>query len=140
MLDIDATVIVTFVLVWVLVWILTKVFFRPLRKVMDEREDKLQTDLGLAQAALDESARRLHEVEVGLRSSRQEAEDIRAECELEALKEKSKLVAEAGAAAKAEIESARAAFEAEVTRLKEELRAKAGPLAEKIERKLLSRS
>jgi len=140
MLDIDASVIVTFVLVWVLVWVLTRVFFKPLRKVMDEREQKLQGDLRRAQSALDESARRLHEVETGLRAARQEAEDIRARIELEALKEKSKLVAEAGAAAKAEIDNARAAFEAEVARLKEELRAEAGPLASKIEEKLLSRS
>lgn len=139
MLDIDATVIVTFVLVWVLVLVLTKVFFRPLRKVMDEREEKLRSDLGRAQSALDETARRLHEVEAGLRAARQEAEDIRAQIEMEALKEKSKLVAEAGAAAKSEIENARAAFEAEVARLKEELRAEAGPLAVKIEEKLMKR-
>lgn len=139
MLDIDATVIVTFVLVWVLVLVLTKVFFRPLRKVMDEREEKLRGDLGRAQSALDETARRLREVETGLRAARQEAEDIRAQIEMEALKEKSKLVAEAGAAAKSEIDNARAAFEAEVARLKEELRAEAGPLAAKIEEKLMKR-
>jgi F-type H+-transporting ATPase subunit b len=140
MLEIDATVFVTFALVWILVLVLTKVFFRPLRKVMDEREDKLRGDLSRAQSALDESARRLHQVEESLRAARREAEDIRDKFELEALKEKTKLLAEAGAAAKAEIDSARAAFEAEVARLKEELRAQAGPLAAKIEEKILSRS
>ena len=140
MLDIDATVIVTFILVWVLVAVLSRVFFKPLKKVMDEREKKLRGDLNAAQSALEESARRLRDVEAGLRSARQEAEEIRGRIELEALKEKTRIVAEAGAAAKVEIENARAAFEAEVARLKEELRAEAEPLAAKIEQKLMGRS
>ena len=36
MLDIDATVLVTFILVWILVLVLTRVFFKPLKKVMDD--------------------------------------------------------------------------------------------------------
>jgi len=140
MLDIDATVIITFALVWILVIVLSKVFFKPLRKVMDEREHRLKGDLNKAQSALDESARRLRDVENGLRAARLEAEDIRNRIELEALREKSRLAAETGAAAKAQIEQARAAFEAEVDRLKSELRAEAEPLAAKIEEKLVGRS
>lgn len=140
MLDIDASVIVTFILIWILVLVLTRVFFRPLRKVMDERERRLRGDLNAAQSALEETARRLVEVEAGIKAARLEAEQSRDRIELEALREKSRLTAEASALAKAEIESARASFEAEVARLKEELRAEAEPLAKKIEEKLMSRS
>ncbi|MHB8055041.1 MAG: ATP synthase F0 subunit B [Candidatus Aminicenantales bacterium] len=139
MLEIDATVLVTFVLVWVLVIILGRVFFKPLRKVMDERETRLRGDLNAAQASMDETARQLREVEAGLKAARLEAEETRNRFELEALKGKSRLIAEAGAAAKAEIDSARAEFEAEIARLKEELRAEAAPLAAKIEEKILGR-
>jgi len=139
MLEIDATVLVTFVLVWILVIILTRVFFKPLRKVMDERETRLRGDMSAAQASMDESARQLREVEAGLKAARLEAEETRNRFELEALKEKSRLIAEAGASAKAEIDSARADFEAEIARLKEELRAEAAPLAAKIEEKILGR-
>ena len=140
MLEIDATVIVTFILVWVLVFVLTRVFFKPLRKVMDEREKRLQDDRAAAQSNLDETARRLKEVEAGLKAARLEAEEIRGRVELEALREKNRMIADAGIAAKTEIENARAALEAEVVRLKEELRAEAVPLAAQIEKKLMGRS
>ncbi len=139
MLEIDATVLVTFVLVWILVIILTRVFFKPLRKVMDERETRLRGDMNAAQASMDEAARQLREVEAGLKAARLEAEETRNRFELDALKEKSRLIAEAGASAKAEIDKARADFEAEIARLKEELRAEAAPLAAKIEEKILGR-
>lgn len=139
MLEIDATVLVTFVLIWILVIVLSRVFFKPLRKVMDDREARLRGDLNAAQASMDETARRLRDVEAGLKAARTEAEEIRAKFELEALKEKNQMVAEAGAAAKAEIDSARAEFEAEIGRLKEELRAEAAPLAAKIEEKILGK-
>lgn len=137
MLEIDASVLVTFALIWILVIVLSRVFFKPLRKVMDEREERIRGDLNAAQAGMDETARRLRDVEAGLKAARLEAEETRARFELEALKEKNRMVAEAGAAAKAEIESARAEFEAEIERLKEELRAEAAPLAAKIEEKIL---
>lgn len=140
MLEIDATVIVTFILVWVLVFVLTRVFFKPLRKVMDEREKRLQDDRAAAQSNLDETARRLKEVEAGLKAARLEAEEIRGRVEFEALREKNRMIADAGIAAKTEIENARAALEAEVVRLKEELRAEAVPLAAQIEKKLMGRS
>jgi len=139
MLEIDATVIVTFVLVWILVFVLNRVFFKPLRKVMDKREKRLQDDITATQSNLDETARRLKDVETGLKAARLEAEEIRGRVEFEALKEKNRMITDAGVAAKTEIENARVAFEAEVTRLKEELRAEAVPLAAKIEEKLMSR-
>jgi F-type H+-transporting ATPase subunit b len=139
MLEIDATVLVTFVLVWILVIILTRVFFKPIRKVMDERETRMRGDMNAAQASMDEAARQLREVEAGLKAARLEAEETRDHFELDALKEKSRLIAEAGASAKAEIDNARADFEAEIARLKEELRAEAAPLAAKIEEKILGR-
>jgi F-type H+-transporting ATPase subunit b len=139
MLEIDATVLVTFILVWILVIILTRVFFKPIRKVMDERETRMRGDMNAAQASMDEAARQLREVEAGLKAARLEAEETRDHFELDALKEKSRLIAEAGASAKAEIDNARADFEAEIARLKEELRAEAAPLAAKIEEKILGR-
>lgn len=140
MLEIDASVFVTFVLVWILVFVLNRVFFKPLRGVMDAREKRLQDDMAAAQSNLDETARRLKAVEAGLKAARLEAEETRDRVELEALREKNRLITEAGQAAKTEIENARAAFAAEVARLKEDLRVEAVPLSEKIEEKLLHRS
>jgi F-type H+-transporting ATPase subunit b len=139
MLEIDATVIVTFLLIWILVLILTRVFFKPIKKVMDERETRLKDDRTAAQSSLEEAARKFQGIDAELKSVRLAAEKARGEIEVEALRGKTRLLAEAGATAKSEIEKARSAFEAEVARLKEELRAEAAPLAERIEKKLLSR-
>jgi len=137
MLEIDATFLVTFALVWILVVVLTRVFWKPLRKVMEERKKGLEDDRAAAQAGLDEVARSLQEIDRTMKSARREAERLRSDLEAEALKEKTRLIAEAGAAATAEVDRARAELEAEVARLKEELRAQAGPLAEEIEKKLV---
>jgi len=139
MLEIDASVIVTFLLIWILVLILTRVFFKPIRKVMDERETRLKGDRTAAQSSLEEAAREFQGIEAELKSARLAAEKARGEIEVEALRGKTRLLAEAGAMAKFEIEKARSVFEVEVARLKDELRAKAAPLAEQIEKKLLSR-
>jgi F-type H+-transporting ATPase subunit b len=140
MLQIDASFLVTFALVWLLVVVLTRVFWKPIRKVMDERRNRLEADRAAALTSLDEVARGLQEVDRAIRSARIEAERLRADVEGGALREKSRLVAEAGAAAKAEMDRARAELAAEVGRLKDELRAQAGPLAEAIEKKLLEPS
>lgn len=138
MLEIDATFLVTFALVWILVVILTRVFWKPLRKVMDDREKGLERDRAAIQASLDAVSRTFQEVDRAIKAARTEAERLRSEIETEALKEKTRLLAEAGAAAKDEVGRARAELEAEVARLKEELRAQAAPLAERIEKKLLN--
>jgi F-type H+-transporting ATPase subunit b len=140
MLDIDATVLVTFALVWILVLVMTRVFFKPLKKIMDERDARLRDDRASTQTSLEDAARGLQSIETGLKAARLAAEKVRAEIEVEALRGKSRLLAEAGAAAKSEIEKAQAVFEAEVSRLKDELRAEAAPLAARIENKLLSRT
>ncbi|MBM3294996.1 MAG: ATP synthase F0 subunit B [Candidatus Aminicenantes bacterium] len=137
MLQIDATFLVTFALVWILVVVLTRVFWKPIRRVMDERRSRLEKDRAAAQAGLDEVARGLEEIDRSIKAARLEAERLRAEIEGQAFKEKARLLAEAGAAAKDEVERARAELAAEVDRLKDELRAQAGPLAEGIEKKLV---
>jgi F-type H+-transporting ATPase subunit b len=140
MLEIDGTILVTFALVWALVFILSRVFWKPLRKVMGDREDRLREDRAAAQASLDAVARSLQDIDLTIKTARSEAERLRSDLEAEALKEKSRLVAEAAAAARNEVEKARVELEAEVARLKNELRAQAGPLAERIEKKLLNPS
>ena len=137
MLEIDATILVTFFLVWILVVVLTKVFWKPVVKTMDERDRRLSDDRAAAQAGLDAVARGSREAERTIKAARIEAERLRSEIEADALKEKAALIAAAGVAAKEEIERARATLGVEVGRLKEELRAQTADLAVRIEKKLL---
>jgi F-type H+-transporting ATPase subunit b len=138
MLEIDATVLVTFILVWILVFVLSRVFWKPLGKVMSERDQQLQGDRAAAKSGLDAVALSIQKADRTIKAARIEAERLRSDIEAEALKDKAALLAEAGAAAKSEVGRARATLEAEVERLKEELRARTGDLAVRIEKKLLS--
>lgn len=137
MLEINGTLLVTFALVWILVLVLTRVFFRPLQKVRSDRAAKLGDDREASRSALDENARGLRDVENALKAARAQGFRIRDEFEVEAFKEKSRLLAEVGQAAKAEVEKARAEMNRELDGLKADLASRAKDLADQIERRLL---
>ncbi len=137
MLDINATFLVTFAVVWILVLILGKVFFRPYQKFREEREGRVTADRQASQQASEQNRRSLHDIDVSVKAARAAASRIREDLEAEALREKTRLLNEVGAAAKAEVEGARIRLLGELDGLKAELRAKAGGLAEAIEKRLL---
>ena len=44
MLDLDSSVLMVFALIWILMVILNRLFFRPVGKVIQERESKIEQD------------------------------------------------------------------------------------------------
>src|SRR5512137_2950227 len=138
MLEIDGTVVITFAVLWILVLVLNKIFFKPLQKIRTDRDSLLQGDRDGARAAADACASSLQSVDQALRDARTAAERLRSELEAEAIREKGRLLSEAGAAAKGEIEAARGEIGRQISGLKAELKAQAEGLAEQIERRLLS--
>lgn len=137
MLQIDLTVLVTFFVVWILVFVLTRIFWRPMMKAIDDRKAHLRSDQDSARAntaAVEDGFRR---IDASLKAARTAADWAREELEVEALKEKTRLLAEVGAAAKAQTDLAKADLNDELTRLRAELDGKAGELASRIEARLL---
>jgi F0F1-type ATP synthase membrane subunit b/b' len=137
MLEIDGTVLVTFALVWILVVFLTKFFFKPLQKIRSERSARLDGDREASRRAESEGAKDLRHVEQSLKAAREAADKIRDDLELEALREKSRLLSEVGLAAKAEVDKAKDEMAREVDGLKAKLAAEAQSLSEAIEARLL---
>ena len=137
MLEINATFLVTFAVVWLLVLILGKGFFRPYQKLRAERASRLDADRQASELASEQNQRRLQEVEQSVKAARAAAFRIREDLEAEALKEKTRLLNEVGAAGKAEVEAARAELARELGGLQEDLRSRAAGLAEAIEKRLL---
>ncbi len=137
MLSIDATVIVVFALVWILVVILSRIFFKPILKVLDERASRIARDKAAASESLEAYERDLRRVEEGLKEARAAAEAIRSAAESEALKEKSRLVREVQAEGRAEVQKAKAELLREVDNLKKELDKETAEIAGSIERKIL---
>jgi F0F1-type ATP synthase membrane subunit b/b' len=137
MLEIDGTVLITFALVWILVFFLTRFFFRPLQKIRSERAARLDGDHDASRRAEADGAKGLREVEQSLKAARAAADKIRDDLEVEALREKSRLLSEVGLAAKAEVDKARDELAREIDGLKAQLAAEAQSLSEAIEARLL---
>lgn len=138
MLQIDGTFLVVFVIIWILLFVLKRIFWSPMAGLVREREAKVEGDRTAARKGLDGYEQGLRKIESTLKSARLAAEKAREDLEAEAVKEKSRILAEAGALAKAEIEKARAALEGEIARLKGELGSEAVRLAGEIEKRLLN--
>ena len=137
MLNINATAIVIFLIVWVLVLVLTRIFFKPVLRILDERSGRIARDKAAAAAALGSYENDLRRVEEGLKEARAAADAIRSTAETEALKEKSRLVREVQAEGRAEIEKAKQELLREMEMLKKELDARTAEIAESIEKRIL---
>ncbi len=138
MLSLDASVAVIFVLVWILVLVLSRVFFKPVARVMREREERIAGDKDETRKALEAYAEDLRRIEEGLKEARLDAARIRESAAEGASREKARLLQEVNAERRAQVDKARAELQAEVERLKKELEAGTEALAEEVERRLLN--
>ncbi len=137
MLQIDATALVVFAIVWVLVLILTRIFFKPILRVLDERASRIAKDKAAADEALKAYEGDLKRIEDGLKEARAAADAIRAAAETEALKDKSRLVREVQAEGRAEVEKAKEELRREMEALKKDLDQRTEEIAESIEKRVL---
>lgn len=137
MLSIDATALIVFAVVWILVVILTRVFFKPILRVLDERAARIARDKEAAAGSREAYEGDLRRVEEGLKEARAAADAIRSAAESEALKDKSRLVREVQAEGRAEVEKAKAELLREMDNLKKQLDKKTTEIAESIEKKVL---
>ncbi|MBN2206333.1 MAG: ATP synthase F0 subunit B [Candidatus Aminicenantes bacterium] len=137
MLSIDASFIAVFLIVWILVLFLSKVLFKPLTKLMSERDARIKSDIEGARNALAAAEQDLQEVENRIRAARTEAVALQEAAETDALQDKSRMLAELGEACRAQGLAARQELDKDAARIKEELRSQTELLAEKIEERLL---
>ena len=138
MLQIDATAFIVFFIVWILFFVLSRVFWKPMIKVIRDRNAQIDGDGEASRKTRIAYEQGLQEIDQTLKSARLAAEKTRETLEVEALKEKSRMLTEASTMAKGEIEKARAALQEEISRLKQELKTETGRLADQIEKRLLN--
>lgn len=137
MLSIDASFIVVFLIVWILVIVLSKVFFKPVMKLIAGRNAGIRADVDGARNALAVAEQDLQEIEARLKAARSASAAVREAAEAEALKEKARMLAELGEDCRAQVLKAKQELEKEAGLLKEELRSQTELLAEKIEERLI---
>jgi len=137
MIDIDASFIAIFVIVWILVFVLSRLFFKPLRKIIEEREAKVQGREKAYQESTEAYEKAVLEIEERLTSARVLSEQTKDSLKHEALKEKERMLEEIGTEYRSQVEKAQEQLEKQTTNLRRELGAEAELLAERIEQKLL---
>jgi F-type H+-transporting ATPase subunit b len=137
MLSINATALVVFAVVWILVLVLTRIFFKPILRVLDERAARIAKDKEAAEGARKASEADLKRIEDGLKEARASAAAIRNTAETEALKDKGRVVREVQAEGRAEVEKAKAELAREIETLKKELDKHTEEIAQTIEKRIL---
>jgi F0F1-type ATP synthase membrane subunit b/b' len=137
MLTLDANVIVVFLIVWVLVLVLSKLFFKPVRRVRDGRDNAILENRKSGQKALDSYDQSMREIGTAVRQAKATAESARQALADGALKEKARMISAVSAECKSQVETARADLDRAVKELKKKLESEAAGLAERIEKKLL---
>jgi F0F1-type ATP synthase membrane subunit b/b' len=137
MLQIDASLFVTFFVVWALVFVLSRVFWRPMLRTTAERDARLSEDREASRRGLEAYDKSLQDVAAALKAARLSADKVREDLEADALREKTRLLAEVAALSKDRVEKAKGQVRDEIVRLKTELAAEAEGLAGDIEKRLL---
>jgi F0F1-type ATP synthase membrane subunit b/b' len=112
-------------------------FFNHVRQVRDQREQEVDANLRSREETLGAYERSIQEIDAALREARSAAEAARTSLEDEALKEKSRMIAEIGAECKSQVEKARAELSGMMAEIKGQLESEASHLANEIEKKLL---
>jgi F-type H+-transporting ATPase subunit b len=137
MIDIDASFIAIFIIVWIMVFVLSRLFFNPLRKIMEEREAKVKGRQEAFQESTEVYEKTVCEIEERLKSAMILSEQTKDNLKHEALKERERMLEEISTEYRSQVEKAQEKLEKQTTSLRRELSAEAKLLAERIEQKLL---
>ncbi|NIM57882.1 MAG: hypothetical protein GTO16_02925 [Candidatus Aminicenantes bacterium] len=137
MIEIDASFIAIFIIVWILVFVLSRVFFNPLRKIMEEREDKVKGRQEAFRESTEVYEKTVYEIEERLKSARILSEQTKDNLKHEALKERERMLEDISTEYRNQVEKAQQELEKQTASLRRELSAEAESLAERIEQKLL---
>jgi F-type H+-transporting ATPase subunit b len=137
MLDIDGSLFVVFAIVWILLTILKKLYFKPVKTIVDKRDNEVEDNLKVSQDALDNHEKNIIEIEQKLKAARAAARETKLNFISEAQREKEKIVAEMAMESRLRVNKAKEELEDQLESLKQELEAESKILSVKIEQRLL---
>ena len=129
----------TFVLVLLLYVYLTRMFFRPLEKVLKRRYEATEGARKLADESLAKAAARTEEYEAALRAARGEVYQELSRLRRELQGERASAMEQVRSETEVQIGQAKAELELEVTQLKKNLAGESDALAAQIANAVLSR-
>lgn len=133
MLELNSSFLWIFFLVWALYFALNRLFFKPIHKIIGEREAKIAADSGRQESLVAEIDSRTRSLEGQLEQARKEArriredslrggEEVRARAVAEARERAARILAERLAQLDGEVAAAERVLEARVTAFSEQIR------------------
>ena len=137
MLAVDATLLIVFFIVWILLFTLKKVFFKPFRNIMADREENIERNLKAREEAKTQYETNIHKVEDSIKAARLAAKETQEQFTAEALREKEQILLEIGQECRAKVNEAKEQLEKKVEELKKDLASESKVLSEKIEERLI---
>ena len=139
MLSLDISFLVVFFIIWILLGVLTKIFYNPLRKVMNAREDNITQDERAYEQAKQEYTQILNKIEEDIKHARSSSRKTKESLSREALKEKEKMLEEISAECRSQVTQAKKEMELKLSELKADLEKKSKDLSKEIEKRLLGK-
>lgn len=138
MLSVDIGAVIVFLIVWILLIILNRIFFKPIRKVMHERNQMLKTNRDLEEKAISDYEKTIQQIEADIKAAKIDSIATKTMLEKEALTEKERILSEVSQQCREQIQTAQRELGQEMSKLKAELESESEQLAEKIEKRLLN--
>jgi F-type H+-transporting ATPase subunit b len=136
----DGSLIVVLVLFIILVFLLNRLLFRPIGRVLDERQTITEGATNEARAARRMYDARLADYEASIRQARAEGYQRAEQERAAALDARRRVIDEAKAQAHEQIERAKQEIEQQVVRARTALEAESRQIAERISRTVLGRT
>jgi F-type H+-transporting ATPase subunit b len=127
----------TFVLVFVLYLYLSRMFFRPLEKVLQRRYEATEGARKLADESLTKAAAKTADYEAAIRAARGEVYNELGQLRRQLQADHAAAIEKARHEAEAQINAAKAALQQEVSRLKQQLAGESDALATQIAESIL---
>ena len=137
MLSADIGLVVILIIVWILVVVLTKVYFNPVRKVMQKRERGINKDREAGEKAVREYAQTVQRIDEEIKKTKASTFAIREKYKQEALKEKEQMLRSVSQECRTQVNQAKKELDEQLKKLKTDLQAESDLLAEKIKQRLL---
>jgi F-type H+-transporting ATPase subunit b len=137
MLSVDISLVAVFIIIWILVVVLTKLFFKPVRKVMNQRDEDINQNLKAGEIASGEYERTIRKIEEDIKQAKADAYSLREEFEKEASLEKERILSEVAKDCRAQVKEAKDELEKQLIKLKTGLESDSESIAAKIEKRLI---
>jgi F-type H+-transporting ATPase subunit b len=136
----DGSLVVVFVLFMIFVFVVNRILFRPIGRVLDERQTLIEGSANEARAARRRYEARLAEYEATIRQARAESYRRAEQERAAALDERRRMIEEAKQQAREQIDLAKQEIERQVAQARAVLESEVRQIAQQISRTVLGRT